>query len=57
MFYSSWIPALLATRINAAKILSEEYHEKGGTVILVSHDPVTLTYSNLNIKIEGGRIL
>ena len=37
MFYSNWIPALLATRINAAKILSEEYHEKGGTVILVSH--------------------
>jgi len=33
-----------------------EYHENGGTVVLVSHDPVALTYSNLNIKIERGRI-
>jgi ABC-type lipoprotein export system ATPase subunit len=31
-----------------------EYHEKGGTVVLVSHDPVALAYSNLNIKIEKG---
>lgn len=31
-----------------------EYHEKGGTVVLVSHDPVALTYSNLKIKIENG---
>ena len=37
--------------------LVEEYHEKGGTVVLVSHDPVAVTYSNLNIKIERGRIL
>ena len=37
--------------------LVEEYHKKGGTVVLVSHDPVALTYSNLNIKIERGRIL
>ena len=33
-----------------------EYHENGGTVVLVSHDPVALTYSNLHIKIERGRI-
>lgn len=31
-----------------------EYNEKGGTVVLVSHDPVALSYSNLNIKIENG---
>ncbi len=31
-----------------------DYHEKGGTVILVSHDPLALTYSNLDIKIENG---
>ena len=34
-----------------------EYHEKGGTVVLVSHDPVAVTYSNLHIKIDRGRIL
>ena len=33
-----------------------EYHAKGGTVVLVSHDPVAARYSNLNIKIERGRI-
>ena len=37
--------------------LVEEYHEKGGTVVLVSHDPVAAGYSNLNIKIDRGRIL
>lgn len=36
--------------------LVEEYHEKGGTVVLVSHDPVAAGYANLNITIEGGRI-
>ena len=41
---------------NILMSLVEEYHEKGGTVVLVSHDPVAATYSNLNIKIEGGRI-
>jgi len=33
-----------------------EYQKNGGTVVLVSHDPVALTYSNLDIKIERGRI-
>ncbi len=31
-----------------------EYQKNGGTVVLVSHDPVALTYSNLDIKIENG---
>ncbi len=33
-----------------------EYHKNGGTVLLVSHDPVASKYSNLNIIIESGRI-
>ena len=33
-----------------------EYQKNGGTVVLVSHDPVAARYSNLNIKIERGRI-
>lgn len=36
--------------------LIEEFHKKGGTVVLVSHDPAATEYSNLNIKIELGRI-
>jgi ABC-type lipoprotein export system ATPase subunit len=36
--------------------LVEEYHQTGGTVLLVSHDPVAAKYSNLNIRIESGRI-
>lgn len=31
-----------------------DFHKKGGTVVLVSHDPLALTYANLNIKIENG---
>jgi len=34
--------------------LMGDFHEKGGTVVLVSHDPVALTYSNQHIKIENG---
>lgn len=34
-----------------------EYHERGGTVVLVSHDPAAVTYATLNIKIERGKIL
>ncbi|MFC2116502.1 ABC transporter ATP-binding protein [Bacteroidota bacterium] len=37
--------------------LVEDYHKKGGTVVLVSHDPVAGRYSNLNINIERGKIL
>ena len=36
--------------------LIEEYHKEGGTVVLVSHDPVAARYSNLNIRIVLGRI-
>ena len=36
--------------------LIEEFHKKGGTVVLVSHDPAATEYSNLNIKIGLGRI-
>jgi putative ABC transport system ATP-binding protein len=36
--------------------LIEEFHKNGGTVVLVSHDPAATEYSNLNIKIELGRI-
>ena len=37
--------------------LIEDFHKQGGTVVLVSHDPVATVASNLNIKIEAGRIL
>jgi ABC-type lipoprotein export system ATPase subunit len=36
--------------------LIKEFHHKGGTVILVSHDPVIAGYSSLNLNIEKGRI-
>jgi len=36
--------------------LIEEFHKKGGTVVLVSHDPAATKYSNLNIEIGQGRI-
>ncbi len=34
-----------------------EFHNNGGTVIMVSHDPVAVGYSKLNFKIEQGRII
>jgi len=37
--------------------LVEDYHKSGGTVVLVSHDPVAAGYSNLNISLERGRII
>ena len=33
--------------------LIEEFHKQGGTVVLVSHDPVATVASNLNIKIDN----
>jgi len=36
--------------------LIEEFHKNGGTVVLVSHDPTAIKYSNLNIEITQGRI-
>jgi ABC-type lipoprotein export system ATPase subunit len=37
--------------------LVEEYHKNGGTVILVSHNPESARYSNLNITLERGKVL
>ena len=44
---------------NSAVLMSliEEYHKKGGTVVLVSHNPEAMKYSNLNISLERGRII
>jgi len=39
------------------KSLIEDYHKNGGTVVLVSHNPVVAGYSNLIVKLEKGRIL
>jgi len=36
--------------------LIEEFHKRGGTVVLVSHDPAATKYSNLNIEIRQGSI-
>lgn len=36
--------------------LIREFHSKGGTVVLVSHDPFITGYSSLNLNIEKGRI-
>ncbi len=38
-------------------LLIKEFNNKGGTVVLVSHDPAASGYSNLKIRIEEGRIL
>ena len=37
--------------------LIDDYNKKGGTVVMVSHDPIAARYSNLNMNIEKGRIL
>jgi putative ABC transport system ATP-binding protein len=37
--------------------LFEEYHKNGGTVVLVSHNPDSTRYSNLNITLERGKVL
>ena len=41
---------------NILMSLIGEYNNNGGTVVLVSHDPVTERYSNLNITLERGKI-
>ena len=38
-------------------LLIKEYHKEGGTVVLVSHHPVASGYSDLNIKIENGKVV
>jgi ABC-type lipoprotein export system ATPase subunit len=37
--------------------LIEDYNNKGGTVVVVSHDPEASKYSNLNISLERGRLM
>jgi len=37
--------------------LVEDHHKKGGTVILVSHDPITAQYANRSIVLEKGRLV
>lgn len=37
--------------------LIEEYHKEGGTVLLVSHDPLASEYSDTKISIGKGRII
>lgn len=36
--------------------LVEEYHKNGGTVVVVSHDPIIANYANKTILLEKGRI-
>ncbi|MCX6326885.1 MAG: ABC transporter ATP-binding protein [Bacteroidia bacterium] len=38
-------------------VLVEDYHKNGGTVVLVSHDPLVAKYANRNITLEMGKIL
>jgi len=44
--------------VNSSILLSlvEEYHQNGGTVVLVSHDPLTTKYANRKIVLERGKI-
>jgi putative ABC transport system ATP-binding protein len=37
--------------------LVESYHKNGGTVVLVSHDPLAATYATRNITLAKGRIV
>ena len=36
--------------------LVKDYHKNGGTVVLVSHDPIVAKYANRSITLEKGRI-
>ncbi len=36
--------------------LIQDFHKKGGTVLLVTHDPLALKYSTKHLKLERGRI-
>jgi putative ABC transport system ATP-binding protein len=44
---------------NSAVLMSliEDYRKNGGTVVLVSHDPLASKYSNRSIILEQGRIV
>jgi ABC-type lipoprotein export system ATPase subunit len=43
---------------NSAVLMSliEEYHKRGGTVVLVSHDPAAAAFATLKFTLEKGRI-
>jgi putative ABC transport system ATP-binding protein len=38
-------------------VLLEEFHKKGGTVIVVSHDPLVAASAHTRISLEKGRII
>ena len=42
---------------NALMVLVEEYHKKGGTVIIVSHDPSLAGSANIRISMDKGKII
>ena len=37
--------------------LIEDFHKNGGTVVLVSHDPLAAKFANRSITLEKGRIV
>jgi ABC-type lipoprotein export system ATPase subunit len=37
--------------------LVEDHHKSGGTVILVSHDPITAQYANRSIVLDKGKLI
>ncbi len=44
---------------NSAILLSliEDYHKKGGTVLLVSHDPAVTKYASKIVKLQSGKLI
>jgi putative ABC transport system ATP-binding protein len=44
---------------NSAILMSliENYHEKGGTIVLVSHDPLAAKYATRTVPLDKGRII
>lgn len=44
--------------VNGAVLMSlvEDYHRKGGTVIVVSHDPLMAKYAGRNLILQSGRL-
>jgi len=38
-------------------LLVEDYHKNGGSVVLVSHDPLAAKYANKSITLEKGKIV
>ena len=42
---------------NMLMLMIEEYHRKGGTVLLVSHDPLLSKYAGKSITLQSGRVV